>query len=201
MCTTPADHPVEPGAPAARPGQATLDHTYDGIQEYDNPQPGWWTLLFALTAVWSAVYLAYYHVGVGESIQDEYRTEVARRLKEQAALPGFEPTEEGIIGLSRDPAALAAASQRFQTTCAACHAADGGGGVGPNLTDRWWLHGGDPLAVYRTIHDGVPEKGMLRWADTIPPAEIAGLAGYVLSLQGTRPKAPKAPEGALAEEK
>lgn len=194
MCT-PA--PEDTSAPT---GPATLGHAYDGIQEYDNPLPGWWSALFIVTVVWTAFYLAYYHVGVGQDIQGEYQSEVARRLEERAALPGFEPTADAILGLKSDPASLVAASKRFQATCAACHAVDGGGGIGPNLTDGWWLHGGSPLEVYRTIHDGVPQKGMLRWADTIPPLEIAQLSAYVLTLQGSAPKNPKAPEGRPAQE-
>lgn len=183
---------AEPRAPQV------LGHDYDGIQEWDNPQPGWWSALFGLSVVWAGLYLAYYHAGQGPSVEQEYRAEVAQCLEQCMNQSGLEVTEEMILALREDKAALAAGQERFKAVCAACHAPDGGGLVGPNLTDEFWIHGGAPLQVYKTIHDGVPEKGMVRWSETLPELEIAKLAAFVTTLRGTTPQKPKAPEGTRA---
>ena len=176
-------------------GPKVLGHDYDGIQEYDNPQPGWWSALFVVTILWAGAYWAYYEIGAGQSVEQEFRAETAWRLEQRANQPGLEVNEEMILALREDKASQAWARERFLSVCAACHRPDGGGSVGPNLTDDRWLHGGTPLQIYNTIHEGVPEKGMLRWADSLKDLEIAKLAAFVTTLQGTNPPNPKPPEG------
>lgn len=177
------------------PGPQVLGHDYDGIQEYDNPQPGWWSALFVLSIVWAVCYYGYYQLGVGQSVEQEYRGETVWRLEQKANQPNVAVDEAMITALGDDPAAREWAGGVFKSVCAACHRPDGGGSVGPNLTDDFWIHGGAPLEVYNTIHEGVPEKGMLRWADNYTNLEVAKLAAYVTKLHGTNPPSPKAPEG------
>ncbi|MGN6542225.1 MAG: c-type cytochrome, partial [Ginsengibacter sp.] len=87
----------------------------------------------------------------------------------------------------------------FTTTCSPCHGADGGGVVGPNLTDNYWLHGGTIHDIFRTIKNGVPEKGMKSWKDDFTPKQIAQIASFITTLKGTKPANPKEPQGDLAE--
>ncbi len=176
-----------------------LDHDFDGIQELDNELPPWWLMLFYITIIWSVVYLLYYHVlGIGPSSIEEYQQEMARAEKlygsqqsggEAAAIP-----EEELKPLT-DQASLEAGKAIFQKNCVACHGPDGGGGIGPNLTDEYWIHGGSFKDIVHTITVGVPQKGMVPWGPVLKKDEILQVASYVWSLYGTQPSNPKAPEG------
>ena len=95
----------------------------------------------------------------------------------------------------KEPAALASGKTVFGAYCVACHGPDGGGVIGPNLTDAFWIHGGSPSAIYATVHDGVLAKGMPAWGQSLKPDEVTAVVAYVISLQGTTPATPKPPEG------
>lgn len=179
-----------------------LDHDYDGIQELDNSLPPWWKYGFYLTIVIAVVYLGYYTFGDGPSSHDEYVAAVAKGDEEVAEYlaKSANNVDENTVTLITDQAQLADAKNIFETTCAACHAKDGGGGIGPNLTDDYWLHGGDIKSVFKTIKYGWQDKGMKSWKDDFPPKKIAEIASYVKSLHGTHPAAPKAPQGDLYAE-
>jgi cytochrome c oxidase cbb3-type subunit 3 len=109
--------------------------------------------------------------------------------------------DENTVVYLKDAASLEAGKKIFTTTCMACHTADGGGAVGPNLTDDYWLHGGSIKDIFKTIKYGWPEKGMKSWKDDYSPVQIAQLASFVKSLHGTKPAKPKEPQGVLYEEK
>lgn len=175
-----------------------LDHIYDGIQEYDNPLPGWWVWLFWATIVFSVLYMVYYHLGPGPSILSEYEEEARMAQAQQARLGAVEGpvSDEALRAAARDAGAMAAAKEIFATRCAACHGPGGGGLIGPNLTDEYWLHGGRPTDIYRVIAEGVPDKGMVPWKGQLRPAELTSVTAYVLSLQGTNPANAKPPQGA-----
>ncbi len=181
----------------------TLDDNFDGIQELDNRIPPWFTTLFAATIVFAAAYLLDYHVFRSSKLsQEEYADEVAAAdLRRRIALAAEGTIDEAALVPLRDPAALTAGKEQFLKNCVSCHAADGGGGVGPNLTDDYWIHGGGIKNVYATIKNGVPEKGMISWKLVFTPRQIQQIASYVLSLRGTHPAAPKAPQGDLYVEK
>ena len=175
----------------------TTGHAYDGIEEYDNPLPGWWVWIFWATIVFSVGYYGYYQLGPGPSIVAEYEAE-SRALAEHAAAAApraTQVTDEGISRLRRDSGAMAKAKETFGVRCAPCHGAAAQGIVGPNLTDEFWLHGGRLLEVARTIAEGVPEKGMIPWKGQLSPEEIHALTAYIATLAGTRPPNAKAPEG------
>ena len=176
-----------------------LDHSYDGIQEYDNPLPSWWVLLFWTTIIFSAVYLLYYHMGNGPTIVQEYESDMLAlaELQSKEALSAGPVTDATLIGLEANEGMMLGARQLFQSKCAVCHGAGAEGKIGPNLTDDYWLHGGRPTQIHRTITEGVPEKGMISWKTQLRPGEIAALTAYVVSIHGTSPANPKPPQGDL----
>jgi cytochrome c oxidase cbb3-type subunit III len=172
-----------------------LDHEVDGIRELDNKLPRWWVLLFYLTIAFAVAYLLQYHVlGAGDLMVAEYTKEMtAGNAIKQAAMARFE-TEMRTLEPSKDPAVLAQGKKTFVTLCAPCHRPDGGGLVGPNLTDDYWIHGAQFADNLRTIWNGVPEKGMITWKNMLKPNEVYEVASYIYTLRGTRPPNPKPPE-------
>lgn len=178
-----------------------LDHEYDGIRELDNKLPRWWVWLFYITIIFSACYLIYYHVyHAGSKLFAKYGQQVAEyKLEMQAgeklkaaAMSKFEssiPT----LKPSNDPAVLAEGKQIFAKYCAPCHRADGGGLVGPNLTDDYWIHGNTFADNVRVIWDGVPAKGMITWKTILKPDQIYDVASYIYTLRGTKLATPGKP--------
>ncbi len=179
-----------------------LDHDYDGIKELDNSLPPWWKYGFYFTILIAGIYLYYYHMGGGgPSSYQEYVAEVEKGEADKAA---YLAKSSGNIDESTvkmlDAAGIASGKTIFESTCAACHAKDGGGGVGPNLTDNYWLHGGDIKDVFKSIKYGWADKGMKSWKDDFSPKQIAELASYIKSLKGTTPAVPKEKQGELYTE-
>lgn len=172
-----------------------LDHEADGIRELDNNLPRWWVWLFYLTIAFSVVYLLWYHVfRAGDLQAAEYLKEMERGDKiKSAALARFEQSLTSMEPL-QDPAALAKGQQTFKTLCAPCHREDGGGLVGPNLTDDYWIHGAAFADNLKVIWNGVPEKGMVSWKGVLQPQDIHAVASYLHTLRGTKPPNPKPPE-------
>ncbi|MCA0375620.1 MAG: c-type cytochrome [Gemmatimonadetes bacterium] len=184
-----------PGAPPSAPTDKLLDHTYDGIQEYDNPMPRWWLLTFAGTVIFSVIYMFNVGpVGSGKGRIADYDASVAAY---KAAHPEPEATlpPEQLAAIVADAGARERGKTVYATNCASCHRADGGGLIGPNLADDAWIHGGTPVDVYRTINLGVLEKGMPNWGKLLKPAQLQEVVAYVVSLQGTNPPNPKPPQG------
>ena len=172
-----------------------LDHEADGIRELDNKLPRWWVWLFYFTIIFAAVYMVYYHVlGAGDLMLAEYNKEMkAGEAIKGAAMAKFE-ADIGTLQPSKDPEVLARGKKTFLTLCAPCHRADGGGLVGPNLTDEYWIHGSKFSDNVTTIWNGVPAKGMITWKNTLKPNEIYDVASYIYTLRGTHPPNPKPPE-------
>lgn len=175
-----------------------LEHNYDGIQEYDNPMPQWWLWLFYATIVFSVLYwFNVAGVGTGPGRIANYEKEVAAARQQfgdrSAGLANLD--NAALLAASHDPAAVAAGKATFVATCAACHLADGGGVVGPNLTDDFWIHGNEPVQMLGTVANGVLDKGMPAWNQTLKPEEIKNVVAYVLTLRGTTPAVPKEPQG------
>ena len=169
-----------------------LDHEYDGIQELDNNLPRWWVWLFVLCTFYAVLYMAYYHIlGQGDTMASAYAKEmtVGNALKD-AAQSQFEASL-GSLEPSKDPVVIAKGHQIFGTYCAPCHRADGGGLVGPNLCDDYWIHGDKFSDNLKTIINGVPEKGMLTWKGVLTPSDIHTVASYIYTLRGTHPVNPK----------
>jgi cytochrome c oxidase cbb3-type subunit 3 len=155
-----------------------LNHNYDGIQEYDNPLPTWWTTLFWTTIVFSVLYAVYFHFGHGKLAVEAYNEDMIAYYELQAEqLLALGPIREStLLALQDDDAMMAGGQQIFVSKCAQCHANDGGGNIGPNLTDGFWLHGGRLTDIYHTVMEGVPSKGMLAWKNQLGPAEIMSVS-------------------------
>lgn len=170
-----------------------FDHDYDGIREYDNPLPRWWVLLFAGCVIWAFFYFPYVHFGPGELPREKYEASMEEYYKEH---PPFElPPAEELEAMVGDQAKEAKGKEIFTTYCASCHGPDGGGIVGPNLTDDYTLHGWGMQPIVKTVYYGVPEKGMLAWGPTLAVEDIYAVSTYVHSLRGTTPATPKDPQG------
>lgn len=175
-----------------------LDHNYDGIRELDNHLPPWWKWLFYITIIWSAVYLLAYHVFDTLPLsEEEYRTEMAlAEQQKQARLATMDVIiDENTVEATTDAGSLSKGKQIFNMNCAACHKEDGGGSIGPNLTDEYWIHGGDIKDIFKVVKYGIPEKGMISWQNQLSPEQIRDVSSYILTMQGSNPPGAKAPEG------
>jgi cytochrome c oxidase cbb3-type subunit 3 len=175
-----------------------LDHDYDGIKELDNNLPPWWIYLFYICIGFAAVYLIRFEVMGGDNQEMELQKEMAQAQIEVEEYLKNAPDlmDEKSVTLLTDAAALDKGKAIFTENCVACHRADGGGQIGPNLTDPNWILGGGIKNVFHTITNGGRDgKGMVAWKETLKPKEIQMVASYVLSLQGSNPKDPKAPDG------
>ena len=175
-----------------------LDHDYDGIKELDNDLPPWWKYLFYLTIIFAVVYWVRFEV-VGDYTQaEEYEMKVAEAKIEIAEWKktAKDLVDVNTVTLLTEASDLKAGENIFTANCVACHKVDGGGGIGPNLTDRHWILGGGIKNVFNTISEGGRSgKGMIPWKSDLKPAEMAQVASYVLSFQGTTPAEPKKAEG------
>jgi len=177
-----------------------LDHDADGIRELDNNLPRWWVWLFYFTIIFAVVYMCYYHVfakgdlATKGQMLTEYQAEmkIGNAIK-GAAMAKFEQNLASLKPLT-DEAALERGKATFLNLCAPCHRPDGGGLVGPNLCDDYWIHGSNFVDNVRTIWNGVPEKGMITWKTVLNPSQIQDVASYIYTLRGTKPPNPKPPE-------
>jgi len=171
-----------------------LDHEYDGIQEFDNNLPRWWVWLFYITIIFAAVYLVYYHVAkVGDLQAAEYDKELkAGNAIKAAAMGNFESTIP-TLKPATDAVVLENGRQIYAKFCGPCHRADGGGLVGPNLTDDYWIHGSSYADTVKVIWDGVPAKGMITWKTVLKPDEIQSVASYIYTLRGAKLATPGKP--------
>ncbi|QNF33643.1 c-type cytochrome [Adhaeribacter swui] len=172
------------------------DHSYDGIHEFDNDLPPWWKAMFYATAVFGVIYLFNYHVFQNGQLQiQEYETEMQQAaLLHPGDLTGNANEKTDYKPLIEAPR-LEAGHATFTQNCAACHGQKAEGIVGPNLTDEYWLHGGDVNAVFKTIKYGVTSKGMVAWQGKLSDDQILEVASYILSVKGTNPPNAKAPQG------
>lgn len=189
--------------PADQESKIDLGHDYDGIRELDNKLPGWWLYGFYLTIIVGVIYLYRYHIAETAPLSKQEFEIAWKRGEEQKAAflaKSASNVDENTVTLIKDANALSAAKTIFTTMCAACHGTEGQGGVGPNLTDDYWIHGGGIKDVFKTIKYGWPEKGMKSWKDDYSPVQIAQLASYVKALHGTNPPNPKEKQGELYQE-
>ena len=189
-------------APIEKESEIMFEHAYDGIRELDNKVPPWYSWLFYITIIFAVYYMLDYHVfETGKLMYDEYSEEMSlaslemEKLKKSGALLN----EDNVTELT-EAAALESGKTIFNNNCIACHAADGGGLVGPNLTDDYWIHGRGIKNIFKVIKYGVPEKGMISWQTQLNASQIQQVASFILSLHGTKPAAPKNPEGDLWQE-
>ncbi len=173
-----------------------LHHDVDGIREFDNPLPGWWTAIFWATIVYALLYPMYYHWGIGPTVLTELDSSMTEAAEAQLAKLGpMQVDESTIVALGSEPKKLLIGRAMFRTNCAVCHGADGGGAVGPNLCDDSYINIKAPMDFFTVIRAGVVAKGMPAWSPRYNDTQILLLAGYVASLRGSTPSTPKPPQG------
>jgi cytochrome c oxidase cbb3-type subunit 3 len=178
--------------------EARVVHAYDDIEEYDNELPNWWLYTLFGAMVFALGYYFWYEVlHAGPSQQQTYeasRVEDRRRDAERARRLGA-MNDDGLRTLSHDAATVEQGRALYVQNCVACHRADGGGLIGPNLTDNQWIHGGEPLRVFRTVSEGVAAKGMPAWGAQLGPDRTMSVVAYLLTLRNTNVAGGKAAQG------
>ena len=175
-----------------------IDHVYDDIQELDNPVPAWFNGLFYGSMAFAVVYLLIYQVfNWGPNQEQEYEREMAEadKVRQEWLAQSANSVDEHSVEVDLSPEIVAAGQAIFAQNCTACHGGVGEGGIGPNLTDEYWLHGGEIRDVFKTVKYGVLDKGMVPWEQNLTPAQIAEVSNYIVSLRDSNPANAKAPQG------
>lgn len=176
------------------------DSQYDGIQEYDNDLPKWWVGTFIITVLFGFGYWVYYHNFSGPGQTQQYDQKLKSHQAKYAAKSGSgDLSDDRILALLDSAADIEEGKGIYTQNCVACHAANGGGGIGPNLTDNAWIHGANPLDIYGTIENGIVEKGMLAWKGILTTSQMQKVTAYVLTLKNTNVVNGKAPQGDVVE--
>ncbi|MFM9841024.1 MAG: cbb3-type cytochrome c oxidase N-terminal domain-containing protein [Cyclobacteriaceae bacterium] len=187
--------------PLEKESDIMLDHNYDGIRELDNHLPPWWKWLFYATIGFAAVYMVVFHIFDTFPLQiQEYENEVAYAQDQAVKMKAANPVaaiDETNVEATADALALADGKVTFLNTCATCHRKDGGGDIGPNLTDEYWLHGGSIKELFKVVRHGVQSTNMIAWEGVISPEKIKNVSSYILTMQGSNPPNPKKPQGEL----
>lgn len=174
------------------------DHAYDGIQEFDNPLPGWWKWMFIGSIVFSVCYAAYFHIGApGRSVADQYdRALAANTLLQFAEIGDLEPNAETIMTYANQTSWLSVGQNVFKTNCISCHGRDGEGKVGPNLTDAFYKNVRKVEDIARVINQGAGNGAMPAWSNRLHVNEVVLVSAYVASLRDTATAGKgKGPEG------
>lgn len=175
------------------------NHEYDGIQEFDNPTPGWWHAIFIVSVLFSFVYYLFWeHSDLSWSIHDTWKhnqtAELRRIFGKRGDMKADVPT---MLGLMSEKDMMSVGQGMFQTNCSQCHSKDGGGINGVNLTDDYYKNIKEMPDIFRVITTGANNGAMPSWKNNFSDNERVLLAAYVASLRGTKPANPKAPEGVV----
>ncbi len=166
-----------------------LGHNYDGIKELDNDLPLWWLYGFYLTIFFAATYMVDYHVLKSSPLsEEEYLEEMAYA---EASILKNEKSLQKKLEVRVDDEAMASGKKIYEMNCLACHGSDGGGTVGPNLTDNYWINGGSFDDIFEIIKNGVPEKGMIAWNTMLNPTQIQEVTSYIMTLEEVEGKSPQ----------
>lgn len=171
------------------PDDPLTGHSYDGIQEFDNPLPGWWQMIFVGSILFSVLYWLYYHNGsVDRSIHNAYDIGVAENLELQFAEMGeLQPDAQTILANAEMPDRLAGGKNVYDTHCVSCHGKNAQGKVGPNLTDNLWKHVKKVEDIARVVANGANGKAMPAWKTRLHPNHIVLVSAYIASLRGSSP--------------
>jgi cytochrome c oxidase cbb3-type subunit 3 len=173
------------------------DHEYDGIKELDNDLPPWWKWLFYITIAFGIIYMVRMFVLDSDDLYQE--REFNKEMAEAASMTPSQQSAEFEIKVLTDATSLANGKATYDKICQVCHLTDGGGLVGPNFTDDYWIHGNSMEDMYAIVTNGVIEKGMIPYKDQLSPTQRLEVLSYIITLHGTTPANPKAPEGNLLE--
>lgn len=194
---------INASVPVEQEKNIELDHDYDGIRELDNHLPPWWKWLFYGTIGWAVVYIIVFHLSDSLPLSEqEYQNEIALAEEQARKLQASQPQaaiDENSLQYTHDVAVIEKGKSVYMNNnCGSCHRNDGGGNtIGPNLTDEYWLHGGNIKNIFSTIKNGVVEKGMPAWGKAMSPQDVRDVAFFILSLQGTKPPEAKSPQGEI----
>lgn len=190
-----------PGGRAPGENDDAAGHEYDGIVEHDNKLPLWWQLTLYGAVVFALVYWFGRRLDAIASPDQAYAQELAIQHAAEAAEARKRGTldDATLAAFGRDPGTVAQGREIFTTTCAPCHRVDGGGNIGPNLTDAYWIHGSKPMNIFNDVHDGVPSKGMPTWGPQLGEQRVETVVAYVLSIRDTNVPGGKAPQGEREE--
>lgn len=175
-----------------------LDHDYDGIRELNHPLPAWWVVVFIGTVVFSIPYFLYYSNFGGPSSDEELAADMAIIYQNQANAVvkkvSFNMDEyNSYIATAK---AKKSGKKIYKRKCKACHGANGEGGIGPNLTDKFWINGdGSIPTIYKVVDEGVVDKGMAAWGDSLGKNKVMAVVDYINSFKGTNPENAKGPQG------
>lgn len=183
-------------------------HDYDGIREFDNPLPRWWLITLWGSVVFAVFYWAYYHTtDLGPDQLGELQAEINEadaaekaRMAEMIKSGKSPNSEKALVAMSKDAAAIEAGKAVFTANCASCHAQKAEGLVGPNLTDKYWIHGGKAENIFKVVAEGVLPKGMPAWKASIGESKVREVTAYILSVRNTNVPG-KAPQGVDADGK
>ncbi|MEE9437522.1 MAG: cbb3-type cytochrome c oxidase N-terminal domain-containing protein [Saprospiraceae bacterium] len=184
--------------PMDRESDIDLGHDYDGIRELDNKLPPWWVWLFYLTIINAAVYMYVYQfsdIGTRQSTEYVESVKKGEEKKRRHLASQLNSVDENNVTALQSTGALEAGKSLYISNCIACHGQNGEGGIGPNLTDEYWIHGGGIQNIFKVIKYGVPEKGMVSWKKQLQPTSIQKLSSYILTLEGTNPPNAKPAQG------
>lgn len=174
------------------------DHAYDGIQEFDNPLPGWWKWTFVGSIVFSVLYALYFHIGApGRTMIDQYELAMAANTRLQFDEIGeLKPDAATIVSYMNQDTWLKVGQVVYKTNCISCHGRQGEGLVGPNLTDEAYKHVRKIEDIARVVNEGAAKGAMPAWANRLHPNEVVLVAAYVASLRGKN-EAGKGPDGVV----
>ncbi|PIE01776.1 MAG: hypothetical protein CSA81_10365 [Acidobacteria bacterium] len=178
-----------------------MEHQFDGIEEHDNPLPGWWLSIFWIGVAIAIVYPIYYHVLYPEKLTfKKYDLEMAALAEMEASKPVEVVTTQDLMAEYKAGGWQESAAAAFKANCAVCHRADAGGSIGPNFHDDYYIHGGKLENFVKVINEGVLQKGMTPFKGVLKPDQIKHLAFYVRSQRGTPVDNPKEPQGKKVDE-
>jgi len=186
--------------PIEKEAELETGHDYDGIRELDNNIPSWFTAAFVVSIIFAVAYLWRYHVSQSAPLQiEEYNIAMEKAEVEKEAFLKTQGSsvDENTVTLLGD-ADIAKGKEIFTAKCVSCHGAEGNSmpnGVGPNLSDDFWLHGNDIKDIFKTIKYGYVEKGMMSWKDNMSASQMAQVASFVKSIDGKNIAGGKEPQG------
>lgn len=189
--------------PIDEEGDILLDHNYDGIMELDNNLPPWWKGILYISMVFAPIYIWVNHFSdYANSSRENYVQEMAMAEEQVKAYLATQKNaiDESNVTLLMDRDALNNGQALYMAKCAVCHGQFGEGGIGPNLTDKYWLHGGGIADIFKTIKYGVPEKGMIAWKSELRPGSMQEVASFIKSIGGTEPADAKEAQGEFYDE-
>ncbi|MDX2022571.1 MAG: c-type cytochrome [Deltaproteobacteria bacterium] len=181
-------------AMTSRDQQPPVHHVFDDIEEQDNHLPNWWlAILFASIVFAFGYWFVFETTASAPSPLTAYLREMAAIAKQRASVGPV--TDESLAIMAKDGSTVNDGKHTFGQMCAPCHGPNGQGNAGPNLTDKFWLHGAKPTDVHKSITNGFPDKGMPAWGPMLGDARVRALSAYVVSLRNTNVPGGKAPQG------